>query len=43
MNMSKQSLQSEYSDILNYLTPRGSRSDSYIDDDTIIVKNVEVP
>ncbi len=43
MNMSKQSLQSEYSDILNYLALRGSRSGSYIDDDTIIVKNVEVP
>ena len=43
MNMSKQSLQSEYSDILNYLALRGSRSGSYIDDDTIIVKNVEIP
>ena len=39
----KPELINEYADVLNYLSLRGSSSGSYLDDDTFIVSNVEIP
>lgn len=39
----KPELINEYADVLNYLSLRGASSGSYLDDDTFVVSNIEVP
>jgi hypothetical protein len=43
LSISKQNLQNEYSDVIDFMSIRGSKEASFIDSDTIKLTNVELP